>query len=132
VSNLRFDEALVLGHGYDVDICLQARRAGRKVMTADIRVIEHRALAVVSELDLWTEAHIAFARKWEVPTPDWKARARRAEAEREASRAIAYFRRLGFDARVDALERELAAATSTFSWRLTKPLRRLNQWRRTR
>jgi hypothetical protein len=134
VRNLRFDEGLMFGHGFDVDFCLQARAAGRKIMTADIRVIEHRALELVSDLELWEQAHIQVARKWEgrmpsgpPPTADWKARARRAEAEREAARAIAYSRRLGLDARIEELERRLEEATETLSWRVTAPLRRANR-----
>ena len=38
VRNLSFDEQLARRHGYDVDICLQARAAGRKVVTADLRM----------------------------------------------------------------------------------------------
>ena len=30
VRNVRFDESLLLGHGYDLDFCLQVRAAGRK------------------------------------------------------------------------------------------------------
>ena len=134
VRNLRFDEGLVFGHGFELDFCLQARAAGRKVMTADIRVVEHRALELVSDLELWVEAHIQLARKWEGrmpagpgPTADWKTRARRAEAEREAARAIAYSRKLGLDARIEELEARLDQATGTLSWRATAPLRRLNQ-----
>jgi hypothetical protein len=134
VRNLRFDEALQYGHGFDVDFCLQARAAGRKVMTADVKVIEHRALELVSDPEIWEEAHIQVARKWEgrmpagpPPTVDWKARARRAEAEREAARAIAYSRRLGLDAQIEELERQLEEATETLSWRITAPLRRANE-----
>ena len=137
VRNLRFDEGLVFGHGFELDFCLQARAAGRKVMTADIRVVEHRALELVSDLELWVEAHIQLARKWEGrmptgagPTADWKARARRAEAEREAARAIAYSRKLGLDARIDELEARLEQATGTLSWRATTPLRTLNHFLR--
>lgn len=140
VRNLRFDEQLVLGHGYDVDLCWQARAAGKKVMTADLRVIEHRSLDIISDPELWVESHITVARKWAgVLNEDAgdahlsaRQRARRAEAERECARAIAYSRRLGYDARIKALERSLQDATSTTSWRLTEPLRRINQWRRER
>jgi hypothetical protein len=134
VRNLRFDEGLMFGHGFDVDFCLQARVAGRTVMTADIGVIQHRALELVSDLELWEEAHVQFARKWEGRMPagppatvDWKARARRSEAEREAARAMAYSRRLGLDARIEGLERRLEEATATRSWRLTEPLRLANR-----
>jgi len=134
VRNVRFDEGLVFGHGFELDFCLQVRRAGHKVMTVDLHVITHRSLKVVTDLEWWEQAHIQLARKWEgqapyseAPTVDWKARARRAEAEREAARAIAYSRRLGLDARIEELERQLNEATETLSWRITKPLRRANQ-----
>lgn len=141
VRNLRFDEQLVLGHGYDVDLCLQARATGRRVVTADLAVIEHRSLDLISDLELWVESHIALARKWgdelAGETPASRAlsprqRARRAEAERECARAVAYFKRLGYDARVEALERSLSELTGTTPWRLTEPLRRINKWRRDR
>jgi hypothetical protein len=144
VHNLRFDEQLVLGHGYDVDLCLQARASGRKVVTADLSVREHRSLDIVSDMEMWVESHIAMARKWpgvlghgngeesQRSEDAARLRARRAEAEKECARAVAYFKRLGYDARIEALERSLKEATSTPAWRLTEPLRRLNKWRRDR
>ncbi len=135
--NLRFDEGLMLHRGFEVDYCLHARAAGKKVMTTDLEVIQHVSLEVVEDIEVWVEAHIEVAEKWDgrIPghereTTDWKTRARRAEAEREASRAMAYSRRLAMDARVQSLERELQRTTETRSWRLTEPLRRINQWRR--
>jgi hypothetical protein len=125
VHNLRFDETLVLGHGFDVDYCLQARAAGRKLVTVDFAVIQRRSLKIVSDLELWTEAHADFARKWEGKIPGQPAR----EAEREAVRSVAYFKRLSYDARVDALQREYEAARRTLSWRITEPLRVINKWR---
>jgi hypothetical protein len=135
VRNLRFDESLNWGHGYDVDFSLQVAAAGRKVMTADIRLARHHSLEVVSDLDAWVEAHIQLAQKWDGrlsggEEEDWKHRARRAEAEREAARAIAYSNALGSDARVLELERALAEATGSLSWRVTRPLREFNLWRR--
>ena len=135
IENLRFDEELVLGHGVEVDLCRAARAAGRKVVVADVAIVEHRAVELVSDLELWVEGHISVARKWARESGeevDWQRRARRAEAEREAARAQTYFQRLGYDARVEALERELAEATETLSWRLTRPLRTFNHWRRQR
>lgn len=135
VRELRFDETLVLGHGFDVDYCLQAGVAGRKVVTADFAVTQRRSLKIVSDLELWTEAHADFARKWTGKIPgapvdeDIEARARRVEAEREAVRSVAYFKRLSYDGRVEALEREREAAEQTLSWRITEPLRRINKWR---
>jgi len=55
----------------------------------------------------------------------WKRRARRAEADREAQRAIAFSTSLKLDARVLELERDLDEKTSSLSWRLTEPLRAL-------
>jgi hypothetical protein len=63
---------------------------------------------------------------------DWGRRARRAEAEREAARALAHSNLLGSDARVLVLERELEEICGTASWQITEPLRRANAWRNSR
>jgi hypothetical protein len=133
VRNVRFDEELVLGHGYDVDFCLQVRAAGRKVVVADLRTIHHRSLELIKDLEVWIEAHIQMAEKWEGRMPgaetdgvDWKQRARRAEAEREAARAMAYSNLLGSDARVLELERAWEEMSASLSWRITEPLRQAN------
>jgi hypothetical protein len=144
VGNINFDEALALGHGYDVDYCFQARQAGRKVVTADIALDYHQSLELLRDHSLWVEAHIQVAEKWhrripgddptnEAPSEeDWKRRARRAEAQREVARSIAYGSALSLDARVLALERQLRWTEGTWSWRMTEPLRRLNRWRLSR
>jgi hypothetical protein len=132
VRNLRFDESL-RSHGYDVDYCLRARRAGRKVMTADLRIVQHRSLELIGDVDVWVETHIQTADRWDPGEPDeaaWKRRARRAEAERECARAIAYSNGLAWDARVLELERAMERATQTWPWRLTRPLREANRVRR--
>jgi hypothetical protein len=137
VRNLRFDESLMLNHGFDVDFCLQARAAGRRVVVADLRAVYHRSVELVNDLDVWIAAHIQVADKWDetlygtvAGESAWKRRARRAEADREAQRAIAFSTSLKLDARVLELERELEAKTGSLSWRLTAPLRALNRWRR--
>jgi|tagenome__1003787_1003787.scaffolds.fasta_scaffold20979144_3 hypothetical protein len=133
VRELRFDERLRRNWGHDVDFCRQAREAGRRVVTADLRVIHHHPLELVDEMAVWVDAHVDYAAKWqqdELSEEQWKRRARRAEAEREAERAIAYSNALIQDARVAELERELAAATGTLAWRMTEPLRRANALRR--
>jgi hypothetical protein len=132
VRHLRFDEALRRNFGHDADLCRQARQAGRRVVTADLRVIHHHALELVDEMELWVDAHVSFASKWDpgATEDEWKRRARRAEAEREAARAITYSDALINDARIAELERRLAAATGTLAWRATEPLRRANQLRR--
>ena len=79
-----------------------------------------------------------MAEKWDGPLIQWRdgrrggleARARRAEAEREAARAVAFSHGLKLDARVLELERELDEKTSSLSWHLTAPLRELNRLRR--
>jgi hypothetical protein len=138
VRTVAFDEGLTFGYGADIDYCLQVRAAGRRLATLDAGVIEHRSLELVSDMELWVESHIALARKWHgrtdkaEPPTEWRARARRAEAEREAARAMAYSRRLEHDARVAAVQRRLDSVTETRSWRTTAPLRELNLWRRAR
>ncbi len=136
VRSVRFDETLATGHGFDVDYCLQVREAGRKVVTADLRAIHHRTLELVSDDEAWVEGHIRLAEKWDGRWPghdaavDWKRRARRAEAEREAARTFAYSSANRLDAEVLALEREMTAMTASPSWRLTAPLRWINRVRR--
>lgn len=137
VRELRFNESLTCGYGFDLDICMQARSAGRKVLVADFCVTQHRALDVVSDVPLWIEAYIQVAEKWngripgvEEPPASWRERARRAEAEREAARAITYSRALAAEARVGELQRALEETTDTLSWRVTTPLRVVNKWRR--
>ena len=95
--------------------------------------IYHRPLELVDDKDLFIESHIQTAEKWEGRMPgfgrdadDWRRRARRAEAEREAARTIAYSTASEADARAQPLERELEALEATASWRLTRPLREIN------
>ena len=146
VRNLRFDEELVLGYGFDVDFCMSVRAAGRKLIVADLPVVHHRSIELVDNLEIWVEAHIALAQKLAgspsvahngskappVPEGGWKRRAREAEARREAARSIAFSKMLMLDAQVAELERELKAITDSRAWRLTAPLRSLNAARRRR
>jgi len=135
--SLRFDEELRLGVGFELDFALRVRQAGRKVVAADVRVIRHRGLEIVEDLDVWVEGHIDLAEKWDGRLPgapprpsDWKARARLAEAERDAARAWSYSIYSRREAQPLPLERELEAMTKTVGWKLTAPLRRLNALRR--
>jgi hypothetical protein len=137
VRTLRFDEALLLGHGFDVDFSLQVRAAGRRLMVADLRVAHHRSLELIADLDVWVQAHTQIAEKWsgtldagDLDEAGWKHRARRAEARREAARAYAVSQVLILDARVLELERALVEKTGSPSWRVTSPLRALNRIRR--
>lgn len=139
VQNLRFDERLMLNYGFDLDICLQAREAGRRVLALDLAAVYHRSIELVRDLDVWIAAHVAVAEKWDGTLHGpvdgeaaWKRRARRAEADREAQRAIAFSTSLKLDARVLELERELEEKTGSLSWRVTAPLRAINRLRRER
>jgi hypothetical protein len=137
VREVRFDEELLLGHGFDLDFSLQVRQAGLRLLVEDLEVVHHRPIELVGDLAVWVQAHIQVAEKWdhvlhEPPADEqaWKRRARRAEARREAARAVAMSESLKLDARVLELERQFKAMTSTGSWRLTAPLRALNHRRR--
>jgi glycosyl transferase family 2 len=134
---LRFDEALHVATGFELDYALRAREAGKTVVTADLRVVYHGGLDVVDDLDLWVEGHIALAEKWDGRLPgapprpaDWKERARLAEAERDAARARAYSEYSRREAQLLPLQREFERMSGTLGWRLTEPLRRLNAARR--
>jgi glycosyl transferase family 2 len=137
VRNIRFDEGLGQLHGYDFDFCLQVRSAGRRVVTADLKVVHHHSLDLISDPETWIEAHMRIAEKWDGRMPNvgesggtWKERARRAEAEAAATRALAVSTQLKSDARARQLERELGIVTESISWRVTDPLRRLNALRK--
>jgi hypothetical protein len=137
VRNVRFDETHTLNYGFDLDFSLRVRAAGRTLAVADLRLVHHRSLELVENLELWVEAHINLAEKWDPvlhgEMPDeaaWKRRARRAEAEREAARAIAFSGELKLDARVLELERDLEEKLDSVSWKLTAPLRAANRLRR--
>ncbi|MEA2293952.1 MAG: hypothetical protein QOE86_1591 [Solirubrobacteraceae bacterium] len=139
VRNVRFDESLGQLHGYDFDFCLSVREAGRKVVTADFRVIHHHSLDLVSNPETWLAAHERLAEKWAgrmpgvtEPDGDWKARARRAEAEASLARTEAVAAMMHADARLQQIERDLAVTTESLSWRLTAPLRKANALRRSR
>ena len=137
--SLRFDETLHLATGFELDLALQVRQAGKTVVTADLPVIHHGSLDVVDDPDLWVEGHIALAEKWDGHLPgaperpaDWKQRARLAEAERDAARARAYSEYSRREAELLPLQREFERMTDTLGWRLTEPLRWINAARRRR
>jgi hypothetical protein len=84
----------------------------------------------------WIEAHVLVAEKWDGRMPTvgrapgtWRERALRAEAERDAARAVTHSRRLEEQARTAQLERALAEARGSISWRITAPLRLLSRRR---
>jgi Glycosyltransferase like family len=138
IENLRFDESIggVL-HGYDFDICMQAKAAGKKVVTADLRVVHHHSLILIREIETWIEAHMHLAEKWHdqvsAPSEDWRRRARRAEAEISAVRLAHGAGELIWEKRMDIVEDEMRRMKNSLSWRVTAPLRWIaHRWRRGR
>jgi Glycosyltransferase like family len=125
VRNLRFDESLGRLHGYDFDICCQARAAGKKVVTANLPAIHHHSLDLISDPDSWIEAYIRLAEKWDgtfphdVGSDDWRARTLRAQAEAACAKGQEKSLELKYHAALQLLER----IEKSPSWRLTKPLR---------
>jgi hypothetical protein len=133
VANLRFDESIGILHGYDADICRQARAAGRKAVTADLRVAHHHSPDLVTDIEIWVAAQMRAAELWDsgpTPTPEsdagWKPRARAAEANAAAARLLAASKLLQADASSQRDARERDRILETPSWRLTEPLRRGN------
>jgi hypothetical protein len=145
VRNVRFDEELGTQiHGYDLDFCLQVRAAGRKVMTADFKMIHHHSLSLVQDPAAWQQAHMKIAEKWEGRMPgiglpswgvahdDWKQRARWAEAEAGATRLQKVSAELHGEARERELQLRLDEVLESNSWKATRPLRVLGKWARAR
>jgi hypothetical protein len=135
VRNLRCDESIGLLHGYDFDLCRQARAAGRKVVSADLPIAHHHSLDLVSQIEIWVAAHMRASELWDergpgedAPDEDWRPRARRAEADAAAARLLAASRLLQADASSQQFTRRLEGVRRSRSWRLTEPLRRGNQW----
>jgi hypothetical protein len=137
VARLRCDESIGMLHGYDFDLCLKARQAGRRVRTVDLRVAHHHTLDLVRDVEIWAGAHIRAAELFDerAPGPDapdeaWRARARVAEAAAAAARLRAASALLQTDAADRRYAAEVQAVRTSMSWRLTEPLRRANALRR--
>lgn len=134
VRNLRFDESIGGEiHGYDFDLCMQARAAGKKVVTQDFRVVHHHSLEPVGEVEGWIDTHMKLSRKWNDQLPgagqpvDWEERALRAEAELSATRLNEGAAAIIWEANVKHLERDVKGIERSASWRLTRPLRSLGR-----
>lgn len=62
---LRFDHELAGPlDGYDMDLCLQARARGGRVVVADLAVSHHVAYEGFFDRRRWVEAAVALQRKW--------------------------------------------------------------------
>jgi hypothetical protein len=130
IRELRFDESLGQIHGYDFDISLQARAAGKKVVTADLRTVHHHSLDLIGDVEAWVAAHMRVAEKWDGRIPgvgyeggDWKQRARRAEARAAAAQLIAELGKNHWAPRAAQLETEVRWMRGSKSWQWTAPLR---------
>lgn len=141
LAEVRFDESLGRFHGYDYDICMQVRDRGMKVVTADIRTIHHHSLELITDPEVWINAHVRLAEKWHGRFPDdgggsedWRERARASEAQAAAARLLGGRELLVREATerrdrrlLEQAWTELAEIHGSLSWRLTAPLRRLSQ-----
>jgi hypothetical protein len=126
VRELRFDESLGSLHGYDLDLCLQARSAGKKVMTADFRAVHHHSLELISDVEGWVAAHMRMADKWDGMLRDdagvdWEQRARRAEAEAEVARLQLRLAQHFLKVRTA----EVNMLRGSKSWKIAAPLRKV-------
>lgn len=64
VRNLRFDATTFRGfHAYDVDICFQARAAGKRVRTLEVDLFHHTK-GGVGDADAYFRADRGFRSKW--------------------------------------------------------------------
>lgn len=61
---LRFDPALGPFDGYDVDICLQARERGRRVLVGDFETSHWVAYEDFFDRNRWVKGAVAVQRKW--------------------------------------------------------------------
>jgi hypothetical protein len=65
IAHLRFDARRFRGfHGYDADICCQARSAGRRVVVGDIEIFHHTLHSSGSATHAWHEALYRWRGKW--------------------------------------------------------------------
>ncbi len=64
VRSLRFDEETFTGfHGYDADLCFQARAAGRRVVVEDLAVVHHTK-GGYGDVDAFVRSDRAWRAKW--------------------------------------------------------------------
>jgi hypothetical protein len=70
VRNLRFDEQCFTGfHGYDADICFQARAAGKRVVVDELAVIHHTR-GGFGDMETWRACDAVFRSKWGLVDPN--------------------------------------------------------------
>jgi len=115
VRNLRFDESLGELHGYDFDVCMQAKAKGKKVFAADFRAIHHHSVVLISDPEAWIAAYIRLAEKWDHLFSDTgidpERRALRAEAEAACAEALM----VSHQYRATAINRHLTKANTALT-----------------
>jgi GT2 family glycosyltransferase len=90
VRSLRFDDGAFHGfHAYDLDICFQARAAGKRVVTAAIGHYHHTK-GTLGDALAYAAADLAFRRKWRTAS---KPELWRLAAVLEARRVARWIRR---------------------------------------
>ena len=143
VRELRFDESLGQAlHGYDFDYCLQAREAGRKVVTADFRVVHHHSMRLIGNVDELDRSPHQDRREVGRSRSGRRRGRRRLEAASSTRRGRslrrshsgrgdeAPARSRAQEERVRALEMEIAGYRNSKSWRMMAPARWLGRWLR--
>ena len=106
-------------------------RAGRSVAVADLGVTYHHRSSSSGPRRLDRGAHAAGREVGpQEPTRSWKTRARRAEAEREAARAVSHAHSLAQRPVIAVRNAAVDEVTGSPHGALTEPLRRVNHWRR--
>jgi len=95
-------------------ICMQARAAGKKVVTSNFRAVHHRRLELLRDPEAWIAAYVASVEKWEEHLPDTGAdperRALRAEAEAACARVMSAsegYRKVAIERQLRRLSQEL-------------------------
>ncbi|HVE67748.1 MAG TPA: glycosyltransferase [Solirubrobacteraceae bacterium] len=66
VRHLRLDPGYAPLHGYDVDLCFEARRRGRLVAVTNLD-LGHHSTHGIRDRNGWVRGYLRFARKWRVP-----------------------------------------------------------------
>jgi GT2 family glycosyltransferase len=70
VRNLRFDDELYSGfHAYDLDLCLQARAAGKRVVVDEIAVM-HYTKGGFGDAEAFARNDAILRRKWRLAVPE--------------------------------------------------------------
>jgi Glycosyltransferase like family len=72
LRHLRFDQGRYPPfHGYDADICAQARRANQRVMTIDVTLV-HESRADEGSRTAFAQANFIWKSKWRRDQPWWR------------------------------------------------------------